>query len=212
MQIIRQITDHEMVAEFLKAEVSSDRFSPQILKYLLSNNLDKDILLNPNLENEIENSHRLKLLKEYRGYQNNQHIFEGFPHDTKWYLATITKEELLKVQYINWDYWLEISDNTRLPSVVSQNINSEKLPKDKEIDRFIKVSEIIKSGKILPKLILISTDFNSKLVVLEGHVRLTAMALVSDFLPENIKVIINKLISILFTFFIRFMKSNFFKI
>jgi len=189
MQIIRQITDHEMVAEFLKAEVSSDRFSPEIIKYLLSNNLDKNILVNPNISDAKENIYRKELLKTYRGYPDS-HIFEGFPHDTKWYLVSISKDELLKVQYINWDYWLEISDNTRLPSVVAQNIKSGKLIKDKEINRFIAVSEILKSGKILPKLILITTDLNSKLVVFEGHVRLTAMALISDFLSNDNEVIV----------------------
>ena len=190
MKIIKSISDDEMVLEFLRAEINSDRFSPHVLNALAVLNLDKNIILNPNTKNQTENIYRKKILTLYRGYQNNSALFENFPNDVKWFSAILNKNEFLKIQYLNWDYWLEISENTRSPSYVVQRIKSEELPEDKEINRFKQIANIVKSGDKLPKLILISQNKTSKLVVLEGHARLTAYSLASECLPSENEVIV----------------------
>ena len=126
----------------------------------------------------------------YRGYQADQHIFQNFPDDVKWFEATITKDELDKVMYINWEYWLEISDGNRSPKYVAQKISSGKLPDDKEIRRFKTIAQEIKLGIKLPRLILIAENVSAQLVVLEGHARITALMLILESLPKNIEVIV----------------------
>jgi len=179
-----------MVAEFLKAEVNSDRFSLTILDLLAQTGIDKNILLNPNLKDPIENNYRRQLLTKYRGYQQNSLIFDHFPNDIKWFDATISKDELGKVMYINWDYWLDVSNGTRLPKFVAQKIKDGKLPEDKEIMRFKTIANAMRLGIKVPRLILIAKDEKAKLVVLEGHARITAFLLIPETLPNDIEVII----------------------
>ena len=52
------------------------------------------------------------------------------------------------------------------------------------------ISKAVKKGHIFPELILVSTGKIGKLVVLEGHARLTGFMLALDYIPDQIEVII----------------------
>jgi hypothetical protein len=190
MKIIREITDDEMISVFLKAEINSDRFGPTVLSFLQKYNLNRGIVDNPNIENREDNEQRRKLLGEFRGYRNNLYIFQDFPSDIKWFRAFLTKDELSKVLYINWDYWVEETKGTRLPQDLVKRIETKDLPEDKEVLRFRQVAESIKSGVKLPELIIVSEDEHSKLVVVEGHVRLTSYFLIPEMIKEETEVIV----------------------
>ncbi len=79
MRIIKRISENEMVAVFLKAEIYSLRFQNNILHLLQTKNFQRDIIDHPNLHDPVENAARKQLLTEFRGYKINDGVFKDFP-------------------------------------------------------------------------------------------------------------------------------------
>ncbi len=190
MKKIKQITEHEMIAEFLKAEVNSDRWSKDIQALLERDGKNKDILVNADLLNPEENEYRKKLLGEFRGYNNNAKLFETFPKDVDWQLVSLSKEELEKVKYMHYDYWNKLSNQTRLAKVGAESITKGIKVFNISNDGFLNTAEIIKKGTPLPHMIFVTKDENSDIVVLEGHQRITAYFLIPEMIENGLDVII----------------------
>jgi hypothetical protein len=190
MKLIEKSSEAEMIAEFLTGEYNSERFGSNLLKLLSDSNASSKLILEPNLANEKENAQRKALLGEHRGYGKNEELFENFPNDVEWRKARFTPDELKQVKYIKYDYWIELSNGSRLATDAADNIQAGKVVFDQSNDKFYKVAEVIKNGSTFPRLIFVTRDENSPIVVLEGHVRLTAYMLVPECIPESLEVII----------------------
>ena len=54
-----------------------------------------------------------------RTWRERVGLFAGFPDDVEWELVTLTRDELLAILYINWDWWLKVSRGTRLATVAA---------------------------------------------------------------------------------------------
>lgn len=185
----RKISEDEMVLEFLKAEIGSSRYSGKINQQLIEINSNLDLITQGDLNNDEQNALRKKLFKAYRDYDNEEGLFEGFPTDVEWFEEEISKEDLLnKVYYIDYDYWIELSKGSRLAKDAVANIKSDVQIFKQSNDGFIKASEEFRNGKKFSRLILV-TD-GKKIVVLEGHLRLTVYAMNSDLLPGFLTVIV----------------------
>lgn len=188
MKLITQIYEDEVIAEFLRAEINSSRFSKRIIDALKDHNLD--IIIKPDLSNAEENRLRKNLLGETRGFGENKDLFESFPSEVTWYSAIFSKEDLTKAMYIDYSYWNKLSNDTRLPISASQNILEGIEFYGAGNKGYIEMSSEIKQGKTYPRMIFVSCNENSRIVVLEGHVRLTAYFLDTQFIPEEMEVII----------------------
>ncbi len=105
MKIIGDVSEEEMVSEFLRAEANSSRFEKKVLKNLRKDKISKKILLKPNIKDRKENQYRKKLLGKLRGFGQNKELFENFPKEIIWKRAIFSKKELEKVKYIDYDYW-----------------------------------------------------------------------------------------------------------
>jgi hypothetical protein len=179
-----------MVSTFLKAEINSSRFKKGIFNYLTAKNIQNTLIIKPNLKSSKENMIRRDILSVYRGYGKNRLVFDEFPTDIKWYQAEITKDEIKKIKYMNHDYWTELSDNSRLARIAAENIKVGKTVFNVPNNNFLEAAEALKRGVKFPEMILVSKDKKSDPVILEGHLRLTAMALVPESVPDNMTVII----------------------
>lgn len=188
MNLIRKTFEDEVIAEFLKAEIKSSRFREGIVSAL--NGSDEGIINQPDLDSEDENRLRREVLGIVRGYGYNKSLFENFPSDVTWYIANIDKEELSKVMYINYSYWNLLSSNTRLPINARLNILNDVRVYDVSNQGFKDISLAIKKGVSLPRLIFVSMNNRSRIVVLEGHARLTGYFLEPEFIPDPLEVII----------------------
>lgn len=190
MKKLRSITENEMIAVFLKAEIKSDRWANTILSFLHRDGKDMSILENPDTYNQEENIYRKQLLGEFRGYGKNNHLFQDFPTNVRWERVLLTKNEPEKILYTDWDYWVNVTNGTRSPKYLADKINNGRLVEDEEVKRFKSVAKLLKSGAKFPEMILVAKDENSRLVVLEGHLRLTTYFLVQELIPEELEVII----------------------
>ncbi|WP_339296258.1 hypothetical protein MKY82_13360 [Paenibacillus sp. FSL W7-1279] len=188
MKIVSQVQEDEVIAEFLFAEVNSDRFKEGILNALGDHDLN--LLIKPNLNDQAENQIRRDILGQTRGFGRNTDMFENFPTEVKWYKAFFEKQDLNEVMYINYSYWNELSSNTRLPLQASKNIMNQIEVFGVSNQGFLDINLALKNGKVFPRLIFVSMNENSRVVVLEGHARLTAYYLDNDYIPDELEVII----------------------
>ncbi len=203
MRTVRPISEAEMVALFLATEYPSLRTHQQILLALQQEGLPPSIIEEPNLRDGQENASRRSILGAYRGYgQNTDYFeglspdvqytdyFEGFPPDVQWERAMLSKQELEQVKYIEYDYWIELSGGSRLPRDARKNILAGYEVFGVSNQGFLQMAEAFRSGTRFPTLILVGKNRESPLVVLEGHVRLTAMFLAPECLPVELEVVV----------------------
>jgi hypothetical protein len=111
-----------------------------------------------------------------RQWRDRDGLFGGFPDDVAWERAALTRDEVLAILYINWDWWLRVSRGTRLASVAAEVQGRD------EGDRAIAAAVATN-----PELIVVTDPERSKLVLLEGHVRLTAYAAFPEYLPDELE-------------------------
>ncbi len=191
MKILRESSENEMILEFLKAESTSERFFQQIKNAMEELGFEESIVFSANLQNEIENIKRKKLLGEFRGYGVGRELFENFPTKfTEWSLCSFSSSDLDKIRYIDYSYWNELSAGTRKPLTAAEVIRSGVRIYDLSNDGFLHTAEYIKNGGTFPKLFFLTSDYEN-FVIVEGHFRMTAYALVPECF-NDVEVIVGK--------------------
>lgn len=185
MRLLHRTTEDDMIAIFLKAEITSERFGPDILMQLKRGNKERSIVDAPDIRHERDNSYRRHLLASYRAY-----VFEELPGHTAWYRAVLSRDEVTKIRYIDYSYWNEISDNTRLPSVAVEAIQAGREIYGKSTQGFLAVAQALRTGAQFPELIVVGASPDAALTVFEGHVRLTAYLLAPECIPTELEVIV----------------------
>ena len=175
MKRINKITEEEMILEFLKGEYNSNRFNDDLKNALIKLNLNSDIISNGDITNKKENLERLKIMKEYRGYPDEE-LFENFPTIYEWDYVKLSKEDIDKIYYIDYDYWNELSNNTSKPVEAAKTINE-----GREIFKVSNQPFIngIKYVDNFPPVILITCN-DEKYLIIEGHSRMTVYGLNPD--------------------------------
>jgi hypothetical protein len=177
-----------MIAAFLKAEISSERHKSLILNELTKNKWSEELILKAKI-NVGENKKRYSILTNGRGYGTRTLLFDSFPNDVKWYSTTFSQDELLKVKYTRYVYWFELSNKTRDPSVAVENINNGVELYNQSNDLIVKAAEAFANKTKFAEMILVGASVDD-LVVLEGHLRLTAYVMAGSKAPKSLKVFI----------------------
>jgi hypothetical protein len=152
VQLLHAISDEEAWRTFLDAEAESQRFGREA-----------------RAAREQHEADPRAAVHAYRG-----EYLANFPaaSEIRWHRARITAAELAEVRYIDWDYWLEVTNGTRLP---------------RDTENRDEYRELAGHAASFAELILVARDEASYLVVLEGHVRLTALMLDP---PDELDVIV----------------------
>jgi hypothetical protein len=179
-----------MVALFLRTELPAARFRDNLQALLKEAGLPESVVTAPNLDDPAENQAREQLLTRHRGYGTRTGLFEGFPPDVCWEWMAITPAELATVRYIDYDYWVELSGGTRLAADAAPRIRAGVAPFGVSSDWALGMAQAVADGARFPPLILITTGPSGDLVVLEGHVRLTAYMLCPNRLPPELEVLV----------------------
>ena len=192
MRRLRVSSEQEMIALFLHQEFTSERYRSKLLECLQRERLPQTIITAPDLTNAAENTHRRRVLQLYRGYGTDEgEYLSGFPTEgVRWEWITLTPSELRQVKYIAWDYWLELSGGSRLPTDAAERIRADVRPYGVSNAGFLAMAALVASGVVFPPLILVTAQGQGGHVVLEGHVRLTAYILQFDNLPPELEVLI----------------------
>ena len=167
VEIRHTTTEAKMISSFLLAEISSTRFTQLVMDSIVTHGRSKELVENPDLNDQEENIVRKNVLMDYRG-----HYFSGFPMDVEWNSGQLMTEEIARLKTINFDYWLNFSDNTRSLAVIANKIRSGIQYKSESNDIFYQIAEALGKSETEP-VILVGENLD-ELVILEGHFRLLA--------------------------------------
>ena len=177
MLVLGPSSETEMIACFLGAELTSERFGPEIRSALAAHGHPESLLTHPDLSDADQNAARRALLALTRGYGENRELFDGtFPANVTWTRAVLTPAELAAVRYMDYSYWIEISGGTRLPADAARRIKAGHRAYGIPNDGAIAAGQAAKAAVRFPPLILVG-ETHDNLVCPEGHLRLTGYAL-----------------------------------
>jgi hypothetical protein len=156
-----------VISAFVRAERDSGRYGKRVRELLAKHRGDERAVL-----------------AEHRSWGLDEGLFDGFPDDVTWVRASLTRDEVLDIRYINWDWWLRITDGTRKPRDAAARLRAGLVPgvAPDEGDE-----QIARAAATNPELIAVRAP-DSYLVLVEGHVRLTAYALFPEYLPAALEL------------------------
>jgi hypothetical protein len=120
----------------------------------------------------------------------NEGYFIGFPTDVRWERVALTKEELKQVRYIEYDYWEELSGGTRMAVDGAKNALAGRVVFRVSGDGLVYMANELRRGVQFPPLILVAKAVDAYLVVMEGHVRLTAYLIAPEYILGELEAII----------------------
>lgn len=190
MKFLRKSSENEMLIEFLKAEYNSERFAAQIKQTLNTLGFDEKIITLPDSDSSAENLKRKRLMGAFRGYGLNQDLFENFPSVSEYSLCSFSLDDLERIRYIDYSYWNELSCGTHSPQTAAETIRRGIKIYGQDNDDFLKAAEYIKSGGTFPAMFFLTCDFKL-FIIAEGHLRMTAYALASEYF-RDVKAIVGK--------------------
>jgi hypothetical protein len=187
MRLLGPASEDDMVAAFLTAEATSERYGPRIAENLIRLGQPRRIVDQPDTRDEAANEARRLILAAYRGYPT-QNVFTGMPADVTWHHAAFTAAELAAVQYIDYPYWTEFSGGTRLAADGARRLGPWQDQPPGTIYR--QIAENLRDGRLPPPIILLGEPGPANLVVIEGHKRLTGLLLCPHWLPAELDVLL----------------------
>ena len=184
MRLLHPVGEDEVVATFLRAELDSERYGEKLRSLLARDGRALDVLERPKVADHDENAYRRALLEEHRAYVSREGLFLGFPEHVDWHRAALTADEVLEIRYINWDWWLRVSDGTRSAREAARRIRAGEVAGVTAEEH----APVIAAPHA--ELIAAATPALSPLVLVEGHVRLTAYALFPERLPDELEILL----------------------
>ena len=176
VRVLRDSDEEEMVAVFLRGELTSERFGQAVREALVALNRPEELITAPDLADQEANSARRSILAKTRGYGESRELFEFFPARVEWMWTQIQPTELAAVRYIEYSYWNELSGGSRLAVDAARRIDEGVRPFGVSNARFRAAADAVRDGVRFPPLIL-AGPLHNELVCLEGNLRLTAYAL-----------------------------------
>ena len=190
MRRLRAISEDEMIAVFLACELGSFRFGDGLRQLLKRDAVEPAVIAAPVLASEQQNDYRRRLLGEVRGLGRDTANFHGFPNDVTWERCLLTSDEVSRIAYCDYSYWLELSNGTRKPADGAARIKQGvKQIMRQNTDNFRRAAAALRAGTTFREMILATHD-RDRLVVIEGHLRLTAYMMEPDLIPDELEVIL----------------------
>lgn len=185
MKAIRTSSPDEAVLVWLQAELKSKRFQNDLQKSLDEYGLNAQIITNPDLSDIPENGLRLKILKDYRDW------FEDDVYAYDWKLVALTTSDVKTLRYIDYSYWNELSDNTHLVGVAAENVKRGKVVFDVSNAHFFDIAKAVEAGTQFAPIVVLERE--QGLEIVEGHARATGY-LLANSPTESLRAIIGSLI------------------
>jgi len=194
IELLREISEADMVAAFLRAEITSPRFSGKLAEAMEAAGAREVQIAQPDTTNDSDNEVRAQVLGYYRGYRHNRWLFGGFPDNLHWYKARLPREEIGDLRYVDYSYWNELTDNTHLVKDGVANIRKDKVVSDVSNHNYLTVADAIRHGRHdFEPIIVWGEAVSAPLEILEGHLRATAFGLAAEKAPTVIPVIVGLL-------------------
>jgi hypothetical protein len=190
MRELDRLTEADMIAAFVRAELHSERFGKAVRAAMRRHRVARRVLEEPDTADAGQNAQRLAVLRDYRRYGLDNSLFGGFPYeDVVWSRVALARQEVLAIRYIDYDYWVDLSGGTRLPAEAARRIRAGEVDPE-HAHNFLRVADELGRGASFHEMIAVTAGKDAPLVALEGHLRLTAYALCLERIPDPLTVIL----------------------
>ena len=164
VRLIRQVTEDEVIAEFLK----SDFHRPEFLPY---RDTFGGIVARPNFDDPIENAKRRALL-----FTMHLSLWAEVPADTSWYEVEINRPGIDAIRAFPRAQWRKLARGNYSITEVADRLHAKRdsLPREflSKIDRIS--GDLARGRNGFGAVILIGTNETEPLTVLDGNHRLVA--------------------------------------
>jgi hypothetical protein len=174
MRITGPSSEAEMIAEFLRAEIDSDRWSGWIRDWLDRHSLPEALVRSPDSTDPGQNATRSALLGEFRGWAAGAMLFRDFPGDVIWHRADLDPADVGDVLGASYRDWTRLSGGTRRVGDAADNVLGCRFPIETDVVTAVARALVIRdryaAGHVL-RLPILVTD-GAKIVAIEGHTRL----------------------------------------
>ena len=166
-----------MVLAFLRGELESPRFGHET-RLALEACGGLGLVTAPDLESDDENAARRQALTMTKGWGTDTGLFKGFPADVSWSHGVLDTDELVRVRFIDYSYWVEISGGSRRPADVVRTLASDDLApwvRQLGVDWCYDLAAVLRETHRMHPLVVVATPDLARIVVVEGHARLTGL-------------------------------------
>jgi hypothetical protein len=168
--------EEEVIAIFLQAEIGSSRFARALLEILRRDRMDRVVVDRPDLGDDRENKYRQAVLSELRDWGTSCGFFAGFPARVNWCRATLSWDELMMVRYANLPHWLYLSGGSRSARDAARRLRASLMP-EIDLNFYEAIGNALSRGAAPHDLIMAGSSDGNGFVLIDGHARLTALAL-----------------------------------
>ncbi len=179
MKRLRQVTEAEVIAEFLKNEFYQEEFQHDREQF-------EQLVLGADLADQAGNALRRALLFRRRG-----HMWRELPGDTQWWEVQIEPQDLERLRVFPRAQWRKMADGNFLLKDIVRRIKSKPF-RGRTRDYIAKVQALsyqLRNHQDNSAVLLIGVDDERPVTVLEGNHRLTAALLASiDVLQDRFRV------------------------
>jgi hypothetical protein len=167
MRKLRQISEEEVVAQFLKHEFYQEEFHRDREQF-------ESLVMNPDLNNPAEAVIRRALLLRRR-----RNVWLELPPDTQWFEVEIERKDLPKMRVFTRGHWAKMTrDNHHLVDFV-ERARTHRLSRFayRHMTKVQSVRYRLRDSTEVSPVFLIGIDENSPITIMEGNNRLTAVLL-----------------------------------
>jgi hypothetical protein len=170
-------SEDDVVLAFLQAEIDSPKWGRHYRAAMQARGLERASLISaPDLSDAQANRDRMSLLGDVRGFGRGIGLFRGFPLDVEWKQVMVEPSDFQRLKYISGDAdWLDLSGGTRVVQEGARNFETN----SRIAASVHRTRREIEQGRCTAGLILVEGG-RGELVIVEGHTRATAYAVLSD--------------------------------
>jgi hypothetical protein len=115
-------------------------------------------------------------------------LFDGLPFGIEWHRVALAPDEVLAIRYIDWRWWLMALDGSRSARDAAIRTRAG-LVDGVDAESHEPIAARLRTDDPPPELIAVAAP-GDPLVLVEGHVRLTAYALYPEYLPPRLEILL----------------------
>jgi hypothetical protein len=174
LHIGRQLTEEEVMSEFLRSEFHHSEFDDYRIEF-------ETLVKNPDLSSSRENAVRQALLFLRRGT-----MWRELPADTKWFEVDLGAKELDRVRFFPRAQWRRVAEGSFYLQEIIERLRvklSEESADDQFYSKLRLLTKSVGTDVINPTVLLIGVDSKGPLTILDGNHRVAA-ALLNSRRPE----------------------------
>jgi len=167
LSILRSLSEHEVIAEFLRSEFHHPEFEEYREEF--------DQLVNhPTLENHRENALRRALLFLRRGA-----MWRELPEDTQWFEVILSRSDFARIRFFPRAQWRRVAEGSFYLNDMLESLRQrwQESPDDEFFRKLDRIRNSVHDNNVNPTVLLIGLDDRSPLTILDGNHRMAAAML-----------------------------------